>query len=98
MDSEYPCVILFQLGSLEVFHRPSPAEIVGDSSPINVYWTDTRVGNVYGPFKSVYETMNHYAWFVHMQKKEKADKDKPVGQVIHVDFFWKRKITYTLPD
>lgn len=94
-----PEVTLFELGSLRVFHRPDVTEILGDYSPSKVWWIDLRVGNVYGPFESIYDSMVHYTWFA----AQKPPKDTPVtedkvGEVIHIDFSRKQRIIYNLPE
>lgn len=84
-------VLIFTLGSLQVFCWQTPEEHLTSAPYKDVYWQDAHGGNVYGPFVNIYETMKHYTWLVDNQK---GDVETKTGQVIHVNFFTKRRVNY----
>jgi hypothetical protein len=94
---EHPAELIFQLGKLQVFHHPSPEEKAAGITSKMVFWQNTQSGYTYGPFDSVYHTMNHYTWLVAQQKKAEEDEKKSDAQVIYVDFTMKKRIGFDIP-
>ena len=97
-----PPHLLFELGRLQVYWYPTEEDIMSSKSPTNVFWQDQVSRNVYGPFLSISEAMNHYTWMASLQKSTTTEKQievpiKKDGDVIFVDFVKRRKVIYDLP-
>ncbi len=85
--------LIFQLGRLQVFHYPTVEESATGAISKNVYWQDSVSRNTYGPFPSIYESMQHYTWIVQQQKNE----NKMNADLIQVDFKRKKRLIFDLP-
>lgn len=82
-------VLLFQLGSLQVYHFQTPEEITRNDPYKDVYWQDVSTRRTYGPFKSINEAMIHYTWLIATQK---TDAKGSIGNVIYMDFKNKKRV------
>lgn len=87
MTEEKRAVLIFELGSLQVYHYQTPEETAANKPYSSVYWQDRDTKQVYGPFPSVYEAMSHYTW---NKSVEKGNQN--TGKVIRVDFKTKKKL------
>jgi hypothetical protein len=83
--------LLFELGRLQVFCYPTDLEREANIKPSAIYWQDIRYSNIYGPFTSLYETVNHYARVLDIMNSE---QNQPDSKVVHVDFFNKKRIQF----
>ncbi len=84
---KYPPILLFELGSRQVFHFPSPEELTRNLMPSEIYWQDTNTRRTYGPFPSLMVTMTH---FTYVSAQLKAGPNAK-GNVISVDFKNKKR-------
>lgn len=81
--------LLFELGSTQVYHMQTHKELVQKAVPNAVYWQDIKTQNVFGPFLTITECMQHYTWTIAIGKNiDKPDRTN----VIKVDFVKKVRI------
>ena len=80
-----PPELIFELGALQVFHYPTKEDIE-NRVPQKIYWQDTKIRRVYGPFPSVYEAMTHRTWIISNERSTKA-----LGKLISIDFKSKKR-------
>jgi len=93
--------LVFDLGSLRVYTMQPPS-IPGEGSAWtphmitdNYWWTDPASPQGYGPFVHITACIEHYTWYIATAQGKRADLkllDKPVAQVIRVDFRNKSKV------
>lgn len=83
-----PPVLLFELGNIQVFHYPTHYEKLSNAAPTAVYWQDSVTKTTYGPFMSIYATMNHFTYLTCMYKAANT----PGNNVVFMDFRNKRRI------
>lgn len=79
--------LIFELGSLQVFHYQTPEEIQYNVPYKDVYWQDKVQKMVYGPFLNVYQAVNHHVW---IKTNEKGDKN--TAKIIRMDFKTKKRL------
>lgn len=80
--------LLFTLGNIQVFHYQMPDDILYNIMPYEVYWQDTKLLQVFGPFRSIYDAMVHYK-----QSLEALKLESLPNNIIYVDFFTKRRVS-----
>lgn len=97
MDITNPKRVLLRLGRLEVFDKPDPFLITTNMPSDEIFWMDVSIGNIYGPFPSIFDATAHYTWFVNTSKRPDGVEKAP-GLVVHVDFRTKKRINYQLPE
>jgi hypothetical protein len=86
--------LIFELGTLQVFHYQTREEFILNTGYREVYWQDKVSMHTYGPFETIYAAMTHYTTLVASQKKGLEVIGVPVADVVYVDFRNKRRIIY----
>lgn len=86
-------ILLFELGSIQVFTSLTEEEIKAGKEHNEVYWQDKVSKYTYGPFLSVYECMVHYTGVIANQKTPIIGEEFN-APVIYVDFNNRRRINY----
>lgn len=81
--------LLFELGSVQVYHRQTAEAQVALESPNQVYWQNTVTRQNYGPFISVVTAMKHYADFI---AQPKVLDTEGLKNIIYVDFIQKKRV------
>lgn len=90
-------VLAFELGSLQVYSYATVDEAtMGLKNPnAGYYWRDAGSPQGYGPFTSVYATVEHYKHVISMCKGDSSSYTaigpKP-AQVIRMDFQARRRV------
>jgi len=78
-------IIVFELGHLEVFCYQTIEEWSQGKPAEAVYWQKKGEPQVYGPFASIYQAVNHYSDFIAKNKEPIPDN------LIFVDFKAKKR-------
>lgn len=86
-------VLLFELGSVQVFTSLTTEEIVSGIEYRDVYWQDKVSKYTYGPFNSIHACMVHYTSVIANQKTQIIGEEHR-APVIYVDFRNKTRIVY----
>lgn len=80
---------LFDVGNVQVFYRQTHADTVAGLPYREVYWQHIVTRYTYGPFDTIVDAMNHYAWLINMQRKDPKNIN---GKIIYIDFALKKRI------
>jgi hypothetical protein len=87
-------MVLFELGTLQVFATIMPKDYAENKAYTEFYWRDQASPQGFGPFKSVWDAVEHYK---RMQIAFKGGEILPDGTVpakpaIRVDFAGKKRV------
>ena len=96
MENNMMDSIIFELGTLVVYTKQTVADYTAQMPCKEFYWRDAGSPQGYGPFKNLWDTMQHYT---RMQNAFKSGKLKMIKgeavlqhQVIQVDFRGKKRV------
>jgi hypothetical protein len=80
-------ILIFELGTLQVFHYQTPEEVEFNQPYKDIYWQDRVTKQTYGPFPNIYEATRHHAYIKMVEKG-----DKQTAKVIRIDFKTKKRL------
>lgn len=87
---EKQAILLFDLGSLQVFTMQDPIYFNLSTTFIdNYYWRDPASPQGYGPFRTLPATVEHYKWVL---KACDGKKEEKIAPIIRVDFKTKKLV------
>lgn len=87
-------VLLFQIGTVQVFCYQTESDMLWGRPPEEVYWQDTASKNSFGPFNSISAAMTHYTSQVAAGVGLSVVSSSPTksDNVIYVDFRQKKRV------
>lgn len=85
-------VLLFELGTLQVFHYQTLQERDANKEPYIIHWQDTQLKRLSPQFNTIWEAMADYTKYTRELREAKAVDAPPKLNVIFVDFKTRKRM------